>query len=142
VAEGLINGPGSKIFLNQGGSQRGEVGVFAESQVLEGTTHSHVDLADVDGDGDLDAIFQQDSKPNEIWRNDGNGVFTRRGQMEIGQFIFDAYFGDMDGDGTVDAFVTYIDSSDDEGDDRGIVLLNKIPGEPAQQRLNLPVIRR
>jgi beta-lactam-binding protein with PASTA domain len=135
----------SEVWLNQGGSQGGERGVFANSgQALEGNhpdadlaNHTDADLVDVDGDGDLDAILEPFSGPSEIWRNDGAGIFTRRGSLGYGDRITDTSFGDLDGDGTVDAFVTHIDTHD-----RGAVLLNKIPFAPQQSYLYLPYIRR
>jgi hypothetical protein len=41
-----------------------------------------VDLADFDGDGDLDAFFANrgDGHPNRVWLNDGTGTFFDNGQ--------------------------------------------------------------
>jgi len=63
-------------------------------------TSLDVELADFDGDGDLDALVANniDGQPNLIWYNDGNGNFTSDG-MAIGTFAArDVALGDIDGD--------------------------------------------
>ena len=74
---------------------------------------------DYDNDGDLDAFLTNYSgngggvgRPNNCYRNDGNGVFTRMTAAQIGSIVSDADFslanvwGDFDNDGDLDVFVT------------------------------------
>ena len=66
-----------------------------------------VDLGDLDGDGDLDAFFaNQSEKPDRVFLNDGTGVFaatpTSLGQLSSSGGV---RLGDLDGDGDIDAFV-------------------------------------
>ena len=61
-------------------------------------------LADLDGDGDLDA-FEAASGPNRIWLNDGTGTFSDSGQSLGAAMSSDVALGDLDGDGDLDAFV-------------------------------------
>ncbi len=75
-----------------------------------------VALADLDGDGDLDA-FTADSLylddvgepvayvPNTVWLNGGAGFFTDSGQQLGSQRSHAVALSDLDGDGDLDAFV-------------------------------------
>jgi hypothetical protein len=75
-----------------------------------------VDLADVDGDGDVDAVVgngpgdaEYGGEPNAIWLNDGAGHFRDSGQRMIGSggtvwsITYAVALGDLDGDGDTDA---------------------------------------
>ena len=43
--------------------------------------HSYgLDLGDIDGDGDLDAVVGNDGTPNKLWLNDGSAMFSDSGQ--------------------------------------------------------------
>jgi len=64
-------------------------------------------LGDLDGDGDLDAFVGNFASPNEIWLNDGDGVFSDSGQHP-GSNAFSVALGDLDGDGDLDAFCANI----------------------------------
>jgi len=71
-------------------------------------------FADYDNDGDLDIYIANDSVPNYLYRNNGDGTFTEVG-LEAGvaysedgreQAGMGAVFGDYDNDGDLDLFVT------------------------------------
>ncbi|MFL6246570.1 MAG: FG-GAP-like repeat-containing protein [Thermoanaerobaculia bacterium] len=59
-------------------------------------------LGDLDGDGDLDAVFSTSSGTGEtVWLNDGTGVFTQDGIYGAGD-TYDVALGDLDNDGDLD----------------------------------------
>ena len=64
-----------------------------------------VALGDLDGDGDLDAVFANMHARSEIWLNDGDGNFTISYQ-NIGVEGHGVGIGDLDGDGDLDLVLT------------------------------------
>jgi hypothetical protein len=99
------------VWLNNGKSLPGPLG-----QKMGSGNSEAVALGDLDNDGDLDAFLVNsvhldengdavDYDPNEIWLNDGVGVFMDSGQRLGGQRSYSAALGDLDGDGDLDAFV-------------------------------------
>ena len=67
---------GASIWINQGGAQQGQQGVFTLSpNSISGGNTTHVFLSDLDGDNDLDALVAA-PKQAVIWWNDGQAVFT------------------------------------------------------------------
>lgn len=67
-------------------------------------------LADIDNDGDLDAMFAALSplKGFVVWNNEGNGTFTYTGQRFgfEGAFVSDVAAADFDSDGDVDVVLS------------------------------------
>jgi PKD repeat protein len=94
----------NEVWLNDGS------GTFVDSgQTLGADASFGVDLGDLDGDGDLDAIVVNDTytyfpQNNQIWWNDGNGVFNV-GQNMGQRSTCDVAIGDLDNDNDLDAFL-------------------------------------
>ena len=121
---GDMDGDGDlDAFIANGISERGRAepdavwmndghGVFKDSgQVLGDSSGLDVSLGDLDGDGDLDAFvangdpLRARDEPNEVWLNDGHGIFHTSGQ-DLGNALSQAVaLGDLDGDADLDAFV-------------------------------------
>ena len=84
--------------------------VFVDSDQNMANAYTHaVALGDLDGDGDLDAfvgnVGAQEIEGNEVWFNDGRGIFRNSGQSLGRKQTFAVALGDVDGDGDLDAFV-------------------------------------
>lgn len=89
---------GSSLLLNDG------AGNFTPSrQVFESSTNAA--LGDLNGDESPD-IFFTGEKRNEVWLNDGKGVFSNSSQELTGLESSSIALGDLDGDGDLDAFIT------------------------------------
>jgi Tol biopolymer transport system component len=71
-----------------------------------------IGLADLDGDGDLDAVFSNgQANDSEVWLNDGGGFFTDSAQ-QLGKYGHGVNVGDLDGDGDPDLLInTHRDSA-------------------------------
>lgn len=65
-----------------------------------------VALADLDGDGDLDAMLGSWSAEASVYWNDGTGVFTPELLPGTDVVTYAIAFGDADGDGDLDAYVS------------------------------------
>jgi hypothetical protein len=78
---------------------------------IGGTYHNTVSLADLDNDGDLDAVVHNVRHESEstafavttLWFNQGNGLFTAERIEESG---WSSAAGDIDNDGDADLFVS------------------------------------
>ncbi len=97
------NNGANKLWKNNGS------GVFTDSGTSIGSEGTFdAALADLDGDLDLDAFFANGSTsgdPEEVWFNDGAGVFTNSGQSFGDDYSFSLAVFDADGDDDLDAFV-------------------------------------
>jgi len=102
-------GAGDELFFNDG------FGNFENSGQLLGHSHApiggplqstDVTLADVDGDGDLDAFnVNIDWVKSGIWINDGIGNFSDEGKVFPIRRLKSGQLVDLDGDNDLDAFV-------------------------------------
>ena len=64
---------------------------------------------DIDNDGDLDLFLANDGSKNQLFRNDGNFVFSRILTTDISKNVansFSSAWADLDNDGDLDLFVT------------------------------------
>ncbi len=113
---------GARLLLNQGGIQGGVQGAFAGApQGLAAGAVTAIFLADLDGDGDLDAVTAT-QRGATIWWNDGDGDFTRDRQRFAGTKRVGWAVADFNGDGRPDLLaVTYDNTTrlwQNEGDGR------------------------
>ncbi len=96
-----VMGGEGRIWLNDG------LGAFEPTEQRLGPFSSRrVSLADIDGDGDLDAFFAVlHEQPNALWLNNGDGSFFSQIQWIGNTPSMTAALGDLDGDGDLDAFI-------------------------------------
>lgn len=105
-----------RLYRNEGNSRF--VDVTEKSGLIDRTGKGlGVVPLDYDNDGDVDLHVANDSTPNQLWRNDGEGQFrevgllagiaySEDGRSEAGMGT-DA--GDYDGDGRIDLLVSNLD---------------------------------
>jgi hypothetical protein len=71
---------------------------------------SQISLGDLDGDGDLDAVFGVMHDRCELWMNDGTGRFTKTHQS-LGVDGHGVAIEDLDGDGDLDVLIARLGDS-------------------------------
>ena len=75
-------------------------------QVFEHAATNDITLGDLDGDGDLDAVFSNmGSNDSRVYLNDGQGQFTATALL-LTQQGHGVDIGDLDADGDLDIFIT------------------------------------
>ncbi len=103
IANSSHNGanPADKVWLNDGN------GIFTDSGQNLGTLYSlTAALADMDGDGDLDAVTGSWKTGPKIWLNDGKGTFSDS-RIKLDSFNNSGVaIADMDADGDLDMIVS------------------------------------
>jgi hypothetical protein len=121
------SGTSSKLFRNRGKRPAAQGGLPEPRVCFEDATTSSglaghpgpglgVICADFNGDGWPDIFIANDSKPNHLWINQKDGTFTEeagpRGvavnSMGVAEANMGIGWGDVDGDGLQDLFVTHI----------------------------------
>lgn len=121
---------GGLVWINQGGAQAGQAGAFAAAPAgLDGRKIRGVALADLDGDGDLDALVAG-GKQAELWWNDGSGIFTRSGQSFPCRDDQNLATGDFNNDGKQDIFITQYDDRAQVWWNSGQGSFQTLPGQP------------
>jgi hypothetical protein len=101
---------GALAWINQGGAQGGQEGLFAGSdQPIPGNPAEAVFLADLDRDGDLDALLAGKSQA-AVWWNDGLAGFTDSGQRLRYTERDGLAVGDFNADGYLDLFSAAYDT--------------------------------
>lgn len=96
------SGSSLNIFDNFGN------GIIAASQVKSFGLASDAQLADVDGDGDLDILVSKRTTVGElaVLPNDGTGLFSSGPTYQLGNYPSSLATADVDGDGDIDALQT------------------------------------
>jgi len=109
-----LKGAPDRFFRSEGGKRFVDATAEAGMQDRALGFGFGVRAADYDGDGDVDVYVANDSDPNYLYRNEGNGVFkevaTWAGCALDGNGAAQASMGlaagDVDGDGILDLFTT------------------------------------
>ncbi len=101
------NGEKENLYRNDGG------GKFEKLTDLMITTDGFNTMSsswgDIDNDGDLDLFLANDGSKNQLFRNEGNFVFSRILTTDISKNTANAFssaWTDIDNDGDLDLFVT------------------------------------
>ncbi len=99
----LANNGNNTLWLNNGSA------IFTLSPSIIGASSSFdISFADLDGDGDRDAFIANGMSgglANEVWFNNGSGVFSNSGQALGMSYSFRVTLTDIDADGDIDAIV-------------------------------------
>ena len=106
-------GQPNRVWLNQGGIQGGVPGDFGNTpfDTFDAGFTTCVELGDLDGDGDLDAVDANFNQPQRVFMNQGGAQGGIPGEFGT---LFDAFgagktgsvaLGDLDGDGDLDVVV-------------------------------------
>jgi hypothetical protein len=109
-----VDGTGYRTLLNDGAGNFSEHWSAEDSEAIAKVRGMDVTLGDMDGDGDLDAFVtngdREKSYPASVWLNDGTGRFTDTGQQLCLTVFAWVSLGDLNGDGSVDAYISNMGS--------------------------------
>ncbi len=108
VSNGLEGGQDNELYINDGTGNFERItddDIVQDDGASDGAT-----FADVDNDGDLDAfVVTWYGEINSFYRNNGDGTFTYEPEnvsANIRTYSETAAWGDYDGDGFVDLYIT------------------------------------
>ena len=90
------------IFLNQGNARFNQVWLLGTNQ----STSYASEIADMDGDGDLDVVVGNDMAPNLLFLNKGRAEFEKGIPFGNVSSVRSLTLSDLDSDGDVDVLVT------------------------------------
>ena len=90
------------IFLNQGNARFNQVWLLGANH----STSYASEIADMDGDGDLDIVVGNDMAPNLLFLNNGRAEFQQGVPFGTVSSVRSLTLSDLDGDGDVDVLVT------------------------------------
>lgn len=130
TSEDLVRNQPNTVWLNDGQGRFWDSG-----QRLGATEATSVALGDLDGDGDLDAFVGNQREEDQVWLNTGGaqdgdpGGFILGGTVGNAQQTRSVTLFDLDGNGTLDAFIVYSESA-------GIWLNDGLAGFTLQQELS------
>jgi hypothetical protein len=112
ISNGLKDGQNDFMYFNEGGN------FFRDSNTgninKDNAASVGASFADYDNDGDLDAyVTNWYGETNHLYENNGSGTFTKKANSNtsLGSFSEAATWGDYDGDGWLDLYVTNSASS-------------------------------
>eukprot|EP00964_Phaeocystis_antarctica_P102305 scaffold67663_cov67-Phaeocystis_antarctica.AAC.3 len=102
VSRPSVSQGGQVLYNGQGWTLQGKSGTITFTIGLGST--AALAFGDVDADGDLDLIVANTNSPNELWINNGVGVFNRNVTFDAGGTAATTAvaFGDVNGDGALD----------------------------------------
>ncbi len=109
-----LKGEVDVLYHNNGDGTFSDVTAAAGIRTDIGMFGLGVAAADYDGDGDVDIYVANDTTPNQLYRNRGDGTFEEVGALSGVAYGVDGTeqgsmgtsFGDYDGDGRLDLAVT------------------------------------
>ena len=125
IAVGDVNGDGfpdvvsdAGVLINKAQGKNFQFQLFDFCLSCKFFSSNAGELADLDGDGDLDLFAitanDDDGSPNRVLFNDGTGTFSDSGQELGNDYSVDVALADIDGDGDKDAFVANDFFDDDQ----------------------------